>query len=349
MRIKKWLVINLVLLLTLVMLPCAASGEQLPTYQWRLGANEVEGDFGCEYGHKLAEFLDELSDGRMKLQVFPIGTLGDCADVIELTITGELEFCPACAAWISGFIPETNVYSLPYLLPSNWETLIKVMNEVDSFKVFNEIYAEKGLELFGWTSYGWKWMSANKPLKTLDDLKNFNMRVMSAPILVATYEAWGANPTPLAFGEVYSGLQLGLIEGQENPLVTIYSMRFHEVQDYLMNPFHSPFIHSPVANKKFMESLPEADRQIVYKAEEMARDWAVYEWQKDINEECLDKMLKEKPTLTTFELTPEEQEPFKELAIPIKEIYLKESVGGKRAQEVMDAILRDVEELAKGQ
>jgi len=348
MRIKKWLVINLVLLLTLVMLPCAASGEQLPTYQWRLGANEAEGDFGCEYGYKLAEFLDELSDGRMKLQVFPIGTLGDCADVIELTITGELEFCPACTSWMSGFIPETNVYGLPYLLPNDWRDLIVAMNEGESYKIFKDIYAEKGLELFGFTSYGWKWWSANKPLRTLDDFNDLKMRVMASPILVETYKAWGANPSPMPFGEVYSGLQLGLIEGQENPLVTIYAMRFAEVQDYLMNAFHSPFAHSPVANLKFMESLPEADRQIVYEAEKMARDWAVYEWQKDINEECLDKMLKEKPTLTTFELTPEEQEPFKTLAIPIREVFLREAVGGKRAKEVLDALLRDVE-WVKGQ
>lgn len=343
MRIKKWLVINLVLIFALVMLSCTALGEALPTYQWRLGANEAEGDFGCEYGHKLAEFLDELSDGRMKLQVFPVGTLGDCADVIELTMTGELEFCPACASWISGFIPETNVYSLPYLLPSDWEQLVAAMNEGESFKLFKDIYTKKGLELFGWTTYGWKWWSANKPLRTLDDFKNFKMRVMSAPILVETYKAWGANPTPMPFGEVYSSLQLGLIEGQENPLVTIYAMRFHEVQDYLMNAFHAPFIHSTVANKKFIESLPEADRQIVYKAEKMARDWAVFEWAININQECLEKMLEEKPNLTFFELTPEEQEPFKELGIPVREVYLKKEVGGQRAQEVLDAVLHDIE------
>lgn len=343
MRIKKWLIIDLVLILTLVMLSCAASGEKLPTYQWRLGANEVEGDFGCEYGHKLAEFLNELSDGRMKLQVFPVGTIGGCADVIELTMTGELEFCPACGSWISGFIPEASVYGLPYLLPSDWKLLIAAMNEGESFKLFKEIYAEKGLELLGWTSYGWKWWSANKSLKTLDDFKNLKMRVMASPILVETYKAWGANPSPMPFGEVYSGLQLGLIEGQENPLVTIYAMRFYEVQDYLMNCFHSPFVHSTVANREFIESLPEADRQIVYKAEKMARDWAVYEWAVDINQECLSKMLEEKPKLTFFELTPEEQEPFKELSIPIREVYLRKEVGGKRSQEVLDAVIRDVE------
>lgn len=345
MRIQKWFTISLIITLALFSLTFTALGQSQATYQWRMGCNEAEGDFGPEYGHKLAEYLDELSGGRMKLQVFPVGVLGDCADVIELTMTGELEFCPACASWIAGFIPETNVYSIPFLLPGNWGLLIKVMNEGESCKVFREIYETKGLELFGWTSYGWKWWSANKPLRTPADFKNFKMRVMAAPILIATYEAWGANPTPLALGEVYSGLQLRLIEGQENPLVTIYSMRFHEVQDYLMNAFYAPFVHSTVANKKFMDSLPEEDRKIVYEAEKLARDWAVFEWQKTINEDCLDIMLKEKPNLTAFELTPEEQDQFRELVIPVRDIYLKEEVGGKRAKEVMDALLRDLEEI----
>jgi len=344
MQNKKCFMISLVLMFALIMLTSTAIGQA--NYQWRMACNEPEGDFGPEYGHKLAEYLDELSDGRMKLQVFPVGVLGDCDDVIELTITGEIEFCPACASWIAGFIPETNVYSLPYLLPGEWELLIKTMNEGETHKIFRDIYAEKGLELFGWTSYGWKWVSStNNPLNSPDKFKSFKMRVMAAPILVATYEAWGANPTPMALGEVYSGLQLGLIDGQENPLITIYSMKFNEVQNYFTNLFHAPFVHSTVANKKFMDSLPESDRQIVFKAEKLARDWAVFEWQKDINDEALGIMLKNKPSLVVTELTPEEQEPFKELAIPVREIYLKEEVGGKRAKEIMDAILRDVKEI----
>ncbi len=348
-------IVMLVLLVAGVTLPLAcAKPSQAPAptpapappkveYHWKYASPNVDGTPSTNYGLKLAELLDQKSGGQIKLEVYPFGTLGEDADIIQLLMDGGIEFEWIATAFLTSQIPELNVLLLNYLMPEDERTTLEALNGGEFFKLARSLYREKGMELLGFTSIGWLWMTSNKqPIKKMDDLKGQKIRVMPSPIIVESYKAYGANPTPLPFGEVYSGLQLGLIDGQENPIGTIYPMKFHEVLKYLTDARHLIFIQSNTVNLKFIESLPKDIRDIVYEASREAQDYT-QEWTFKYNEETKALMLKEKPELELYELPPEEIEKFREAVLPVREVFLQKDVGGDRAKEVLDALIRDAE------
>ena len=309
---------------------------------WRMGSHEVEGSYGCLVGHKFNEVLGELTEKRIQCDVFPLGTLGDCPEVIELTQSGDLNITPASASWMAGFVPESNVFSLDYILPTTREGQLGTLREGKTAEIFTDIFAEQSLHYLGGNSIGTMYRSSNRPLYNIDDFKGFKMRVMASAILVETYKSYGANPTPLPFGEVYTGLQTGLIDGQENPAKTMVSMRFYEVQTHLSLAHHRHFLYTPIANLEWWNSLPDNIKLIAMEAYRQAQEYgsSVYE---DQGKETLAQL----PTLVGskydfHELTAAEMAPFKEACQVAWAKYLEPEIGGARAQEVLDALKADL-------
>ncbi len=356
MKVKRFIILLVVVMvlasLVLACQPAAApapapapapTAKEAPYYaHWRFGSMEVEGSYGTLVGHKFNEVIGEMTEKRIQTDVFPLGTLGDAAELIELVQSGDINLLPAATGWMSGFIPEVNVFSLDYVLPTSKEALLTVLNEGDTAEIFTDIFASHGFQYLTGTTIGTLYRSSNKPLYNIDDFKGLKFRVMASPLLIESYKAYGANPTPLPFGELYSGLQTGLVEGQENPAKTMVSMRFYEVQTHLSLAKYRHFLFQGVANLAWWNTLPDDIKLIVREAYWIADQFGMAEYERQ-NIEILAKLPElVGPKYDFHELTDAEIAPFQEASKKAYAVYLKPEIGGARAQEVLDAMARDL-------
>ncbi len=313
-----------------------------PAVKAKFASEELEGDFMTVQAHKFADHMKEWSDGKIEFEIYPYGTLGATGDINELAQMGVVQAVFSDYAWISAFVPQVQVLTLNYLFPTEQipQTLDWMMNHGELMPVLNKAFAKNGLVPGAIMFEGWQWLTTKKPVKSFADVDGMKIRVMGSKLLVEDYKAYGFSPTPMSYGEVYSALQMGLVEGQVNPLFAIYSAKFFEVQDYITQLKNEPFIGIPSFNKEFMDSLtPEASAEILrwWKAQVIpAGEWII-----ERNQQDKAKMLKEKPSLVFSTIGDAEIAKFKTAAETVYPKYVE--IGGEGAQEVLDTFLKDIE------
>jgi TRAP-type C4-dicarboxylate transport system substrate-binding protein len=161
------------------------------------------------------------------------------------------------------FIPELQVFLLHFVLPQRPEDVQNVLADPQLIAFLDPLYAAKGLNLLSMYSEGQMAWTLKEEVRQPDDFSGLKMRVMTSPILLAAYGAYGASPTPMPYSEVYSGLQLNMIDGQVNPVFAIERQKFHEVTDWLIFPGHSSFVTTAAGNRQFLATLSDARRQLV--------------------------------------------------------------------------------------
>jgi TRAP-type C4-dicarboxylate transport system substrate-binding protein len=177
--------------------------------------------------------------------------------------------------------------------------------------------------------------TTNKEIRTPADFANFKMRTMVSPMLVAAYEAYGASPTPMPYGEVYGGLQLGQIDGQVNPIFAIEEMKFYEVTDYMIFSGEQEFVTTVVTNSDWYQAdLSDESKQALDETLAELADY-IFEVQEQYNQERLEKIKQAKPDMTIVELSDEERAAFEERAQNVRQAYV-EMVGGDAEQVLND-------------
>ena len=192
----------------------------------------------------------------------------------------------------------------------------------------------------GWMENGTRHVTNNaRSIHKPDDLQGVKLRTMKVPAHVDTFKALGANPTPMNFGEVYSGLQQGVIDGQENPVAHIYSQRFFEVQKYMSLTGHVFTVYIPVISKSFFDSLPQKDQTLLLESMAQAE---VYQQELVNSEEAGQLAEIEKSGVEVTRLTPDEIKSFMAKVEPVKAKYREEA-----GADVYDAWVLAVEEAAK--
>jgi TRAP-type C4-dicarboxylate transport system substrate-binding protein len=175
------------------------------------------------------------------------------------------------------------------------------------------------------------------------DLNEVKVRVMTNPLLVESYRAFGATPTPLPWGEVYGGLQTNIIQGQENPMFFVESTKMYEVTDHITFTGHNNFTTAVMANKDFFDGLSEDDQQMVQDAIDVAFEH-ILEYQKGLTETSLDKILEAKPEMTVTRLTDEQRAPFQEAAASVEAAFI--DMTGDSGQTLLDQMKSDLEAVA---
>lgn len=312
----------------------------------KVATEDLEGDFMTTWGNKFADEMREWSEGKIDIDVFPYGSLGDTRDINELCQVGVIEFVLTDYAWVSSFVPEAQVLCLHYLWPKErgHEVLSWVVKNGQFMSVLEKSFRRNGMVPLSVVWEDWHWITSKKSINSMSDMEGLKLRLMGSKILVEQYKNYGASPTPMSFGEVYGGLQMGLIDAQMNPIFADYSMKFFEVTDYFVQIYSEAYLGIPTVNMQFFDSLPK-------NAQEKMRDFWVEatvtspKWIMDRNVQDMKKIKQEKPGLTFTELSDEEMNKFKEKA---KEFYPKFlDMGGKDAQKVMDALFQDIENAKK--
>ncbi|AKO99149.1 tripartite ATP-independent periplasmic transporter solute receptor, DctP family (plasmid) [Marinovum algicola DG 898] len=214
---------------------------------------------------KFEELVEERSGGDFDVQIFPSSQMGPDREMIEGVQTGVLEMAVSPSSFFAGWDPAFAVIELPYMYPSK-EVALDVLNGDAGDEMLARL-ENQGLVGLGWMENGLRHITNNvRPIKTPEDLQGIKLRTMKVPAHVDTFKALGANPTPMNFGEVYSALQQGVIDGQENPVALIDSQRFYEVQKHVSLTGHVFTVYIPVVGEWFWSGLTEDQQSLLREA-----------------------------------------------------------------------------------
>ncbi len=292
---------------------CAQSADGEQRYPYPLGTASPEDTVTQIYAEKFAEEVDRLSDGRIKIMVYPNSVLGGDRELLESCYDGDIPFVVQNTAPQVNFIDDTAVYDMPCVF-EDIDAMRETVDNPEFMELMQASYKEAGFELLGYADQGFRVMSTNKAVEEFSDFKGQKIRTMEDPYQLSFWKELGSNPTPMNFSEVYIGLQQNTIDAQENPYEVIVSNRLYEQQDYIIETNHVPHLISLIVSEAFFEDLSEEDQQILIEAEEIAKAYAREQSDDRINERI--QVIRDSGTEI---ITPDEEtmEAMKEASAPV--------------------------------
>ncbi|MAU48370.1 MAG: C4-dicarboxylate ABC transporter [Yangia sp.] len=237
----------------------------------KLGHPANEDNIWHKASMKFAEEVATLTDGRIEVEVYPNETLGKEMDVIngmqlgtaDMTITGES---------LQNYAPMAALLAIPYGYKT-LEDMDAVAGGELGDKIEQQIIEKVGIRPIAYFARGPRNLTSNRPITSPDDLNGLKMRVPNVPLFLNVWKALGANPTPMAFSEVFTSLQNGTIEAQENPLALIKSANFNEVQDYVNLTQHvRSWIYLTLSDMAWQQ-MSEEDQAAVMEAASRTQAW----------------------------------------------------------------------------
>jgi TRAP-type transport system periplasmic protein len=224
-----------------------------PSHAWSRGAEMA------------AKLVEERTEGQIKIEVYPNGQLGTEEQITEAAIFGSIDIAISGAGQIGNLFKPINVLEMPYTFENNDHVLRFAKSDIGQ-QMFADLEQEFSLKVLAAMPYGTRQLTSNKPINTPEDLKGFKLRVAEQQVSLEYARAMGADPTPIAFQEVYMALQQGVVDGQENPLPTIHAQKFYEVQDYINLTSHVINCGTFVMNGDKFNSLSEEHQQVMLDA-----------------------------------------------------------------------------------
>ncbi len=289
-------------------MPAAAAGKVLKISN---GINEQHPTYLA--GKKFGELLAAKLPGKYEVQVYANAQLGDDVRATEAVRMGSLEMVATSASPLTGLVPAFSVFDLPFIIPSE-AAADAVYDGPVGQRLAKELEA-KGLVLLAYYENGFRQLTNSvREVKTPADLKGLKIRTMQNPIHLDAFKALGANPTPMPFSEVFTAMQQKTIDGQENPIPTIYLSKFHEVQKYATLTGHVYGPHILLINKKLFDSFPPADQKAIREA---AQESAKFQraLNRKLNADAVAEL--KKAGMTVTELTPAQKKAFQDACAPV--------------------------------
>lgn len=307
---------------------------------WRFAIEETRGSVQDAYAQRFKELVEARSGGEIQVDVYPYGTLGTSDQVTEQLGMGTIQFAMASPGHMGTLIPEVQVFLLHFVLSDDPLVNKDTLRDPALLSMFDDLYAEKGLSLLSIYQEGWMVWTTKKPVREPADFDGVKIRVMTSPLLIAAYREYGASPTPLPYGEVYSALQLNMIDAQVNPVFAIQEMSFYEVTDYMIFAHHAPYITTTASNKAFLAGLSPERRKMV--GEIIAElDEFIFEKQTAYNAARLEIIRERKPDIKIIsDLTDEERDKFREASMAVREEFVE--LAGPRARGVLELLVDTV-------
>lgn len=268
---------------------------------------------------KFKELVEQKVGDQMEIKIFPNKQLGEKeTDLISMVQQGTIDSAVITCGPITTFDPLFGVQDLPFLYISN-EHAYKVLDGPIGQRFLNSL-EKVGIKGLAFGERGLRHVSNNvRPVNHPDDLKGIKIRVMESPVYVATFKALGANPIPMGWGEVYTALQQGTIDAQENPPVVIWAFKIFEVQKYYSLTGHSYAGNVIMMNKKLFDSFtPSVQKTLL----ECAHEASVY--QRKVSNQGVDDIL-EKLKAKGMKVNDVNRKPFQEKAAVVYEDAYKKN------------------------
>lgn len=258
------------LLWALVLVSCSGNTQH---YAWPLATSSPDNTVTQLFSERFAQEVGRLSDGTMKIHVYPNSLVGGDRELLESCKEGDIPFVVQNTAPQVTFMQDIAIFDMPMLFDSIAD-LRRVVDNPAFLQRINRVYQKGGYELLGYADQGFRVMTTNKRIAVLDDFKGQKIRTMENPYHLQFWKQLGANPTPMTFSEVYIGLQQSTIDAQENPYEVIVSNRLYEQQDYVVETNHLPHLISLIVSEKFMAKLTEDQRMIIRQAADISKEYA---------------------------------------------------------------------------
>lgn len=228
--------------------------------------------------------MEDLSGGSVKIEWHPYNELGDDLNVITNVQFGEIGIGISSPAPLTTMLPNMSIFDTLYMI-NDQETAYEVMDGEIGQQIDKDVEA-LGMKVIMWCENGFRNLTCNVEVTGLDSLKGIKVRTMENSLQMDAWKALGANPTPMAFGEVYTALQQGTVEGQENPLGLISANSFMDVQDYLVLSEHNYTPMPTFINLELYNNLTDNQRAIMDYVSEYVEQWE-RERNIEVNEQIL--------------------------------------------------------------
>lgn len=329
-------------LICLILMLISCQTAQNDTIEWRFALEEIKGGVQDAYATRFKQLIEEKSAGKIKVSIYPYGTLGTSDQITELVNNGAVHFAMASPGHLGKLIPEIQVLLLHFLFSDSDQVNQKVFSKLQSVKIFDELYGEKGLKFLAVYPEGWMAWTTRDKVETPEDFKGVKFRVMTSPLLLSSYQSYGASPISMPYSEVYSALQLKMIDGQVNPVFAIEEMSFYEVTDHMIFPRHAQFVTTAVASQKFYRALSPELKDMVQQTILELNDY-IYQVQDEFNSERLDK-IKANSEIKITTLNSEQRQAFADLYAPVQEQFIQSaSPRGKALLEEIQSLVTEVE------
>lgn len=307
------------------------AGETVPEFVLTYAENQAE-DYPTTLGaYRFAQLVEERTEGRIRIQVNAGGTLGDERTVIEQLQFGGIDFARVSLSPLAEFVPRLNVLQMPYLYNDSdhmWRVLEgqigdEFLASVDSV----------GLKALSWYDAGARnFYSSRRPVRTVEDVKGMRIRVQESELMEAMIEALGGEALQLAFGEVYSALQTGAIDGAENNWPSYESERHYEVAPYYTVDEHTRVPEVQLISSYTWAKLAAEDQEII---QACARESAVYERKLWAERSKASEARIRESGCTVTELSAEEKRKFQEAMMPVYQKFCGDDM------DVIDAIVAE--------
>lgn len=318
-----------------------------------------EGEFLIRVAHELTpqsvkgkaieEFKDVLesnSDGRIRVQIYPNAELYGGEEAIQAVQNGSVEMTVGATGDFVTIAPSLQVMDLPFLIEDYDEVaeLTSPEHPVGDLVRNNEELAENNIKVVSVYGSGLKQISTNTETREMADLKGQRIRTQQSPIEMAIYKAVGANPVPMGdFGEVYTALEQGVIDGQTNPYSTILSESVNEVQDYIAEVDMGYTAYLFIMNSDFYECMPDDVVEEIEKAGDEMQAYSL-QLQKEDNAAAAEEIAKE-GTTEIIEFGPAERLELKQAVVP--EVYeqFSDDIGADIVDQLVELEQGEIEEL----
>lgn len=301
---------------------------------WRFALEEIGGSVQDAWAQEFRRRIETLSDGEVQVEVYPYGSIGTSPQLTRLVTDGRVHLAFASPGHIADDIPEAGVFLLPFLFPDNDRDNRKVLADDTLLGLLKPAWQDADLYLLDLVPEGWMIWTANRALLSPEDFAGLRMRTMTAPQQADVFRAWGAEPVPMPYSEVYHALQLGQVDGQSNPASAIVEMNFHEVQSVMTMPEATRFVSSVVANRDWYQTLDDTRRQWV----EAARDGMpafINEVQRDLNERRLQQLI-QSGRITLEQLSDGQRDRFRQASLPARGAYRERA--GERGERILERV-----------
>ncbi|MFM9269646.1 TRAP transporter substrate-binding protein [Halomonas elongata] len=232
---------------------------------------------------RFGQLVSIYSDNQIKPQIYPGGQLGSEREMIQQAQQGALQVTMPAANNLAPLAPTMNIFVLPYIVDST-DKMNNLQDELGPM-VTDRVIDEAGVRIVGWENSGWRnfFYNADEPISKPASLQQFKMRVPQNPIMIATYEAWGANPTPVNWVQTYNALEQGVVQGGDSPIRDIVGAKFTEVVNRVTTLHYNMLIHPIVVSERWYQSLDDSQQKAVLRAGREATEYM--RWWQPLREE----------------------------------------------------------------
>jgi C4-dicarboxylate-binding protein DctP len=284
---------------------------------------------------RFKELVEQNSDGRITVEVYPNSELYGDEDELQALTGNSVQMIAPASSKLSELARQLLVLDLPFAF--------ETVDDVQEFTARdsrtgqaiyeNEDLSSNNMQVMGLWGNGFFQFTSNKAIRTPDDLQGQRIRITPSDVIRSYLEKWGAETTPMAFAEVFTALQQGVVDGQYNPYSNIESQQFYTVQNYLTVSNHAYLVYPLVINKEFFESLPDDLQQVVTEAADEASTY-VSEIAEEDNQEAR-RVIEDSGEIEFIELSEAERQAFKDEVVP----SVWNEFSGDIGQDVIDELL----------